>query len=224
MIPLKAQRFFSRLCRPQFRAAVTLVVLVWVGGVGVTGAQNSQPSITIRNGRTVLPGEISIHAEIPAVETKAFTCTPFQPFKKDDKLPAMFELDQTGEQTVWSVSKRSLQIGAKQVAYPVVVVGLGHTLLTAVLRAKTDIKAGERLRSDGYQIETKRAVRAGDSISMFFVIGNANISLLSIEAASDGKPWFAAFTDDMKPDARTSAVEIWGMVKEHVAQDGGSEH
>src|ERR1017187_1022195 len=127
MIPLKTQRFFSRPYHPQFRASVALVALVWIGGLSVTSAQNSQPSITIRSGRTVLPGVISIHAAIPAIETKSFTCTPFQPFKEDDKLPATFELDQTGEQTSWSVSKHSLQIGTNQVVYPVVVVGLGHT-------------------------------------------------------------------------------------------------
>lgn len=221
MIPLRAQRFFSRPCHSPIPrcAAVALIALAWIGGLTVTSVQNSQPSTTFRNGRTILPGEISIGAAIPAIETKSFICTPFQPFKKGDKLPATFELDRQGQQTSWSVSKHPLQIGADQVVYPVIVIGLGHTLLTAVVKAKTDINAGETLRSDGYQIETKRAVRAGDSISVLFIIGNMNISLLSIESDSDGRPWFRAFMDDMKPDARTSAIEAWRMVRQHVARD-----
>jgi hypothetical protein len=91
-----------------------------------------------------------------------------------------------------------------------------------VLKAKTDIKAGEKLHSDGYQIEAKRAVKGGHSIPALLVIGSGAYSLVSIEAASDGKPWFAVFKDDMKPDARVSAIETWRIAKQHIPFDASA--
>lgn len=221
MTRLRFRRIFRRLCHSQFLAAVVLIALVWISGITAASAQNPPPSTTIHSGRTILPGEISIAFAIPSVETKSFTCTPIQPFKKGDKLPARLELDQTGKKTIWSISTKSFQVGTNQVAYPIMVAGLGYTILTAVLKPKTDLQAGQTLHSDGYQIETKRAVRADDSISVLYVIGNMNISLLSMEAASDGKPWFAAFMDDMNQDARASAIEMWRIANHHVAHDSG---
>lgn len=213
------------------RAAVTLATLLglaWIGGLIITSAQNSQPSTCIDNGKAFLAGEFSVSGgDAAAIETKSFTCTPVEPLKKDEKVPAMFELGKTEKDNkLWSVSKRSVQVGTNQVAYPTAAMmassdGVGHAFLLAVLKAKTDLKAGEKLRADGYQIETARAVKAGDSISVVLIVGNNDISLLSIEADSSGKPWFAAFKDDIKPGGRASAIEIWRYANQHVAQDRG---
>lgn len=93
-------------------------------------------------------------------------------------------------------------------------------LYPAILKAKTDIGAGKLLHSDGYQIEAKRTIKAGESFSVL-AVGDG---LLSIEVAeratkdSDGKPWFTAFKDDMKPNDRTCAIEAWRIEKEHVGK------
>jgi len=201
------------------RVLVGLVELAWIGGPTVASAQNSQPSTTVGGGHAFLAGEISVGGDISVIETKLFTCTPVQLFKKGDKIPAMLEIEQTGNKE-WSISNHPLQIGTSQVAYPIAAIvttsdGVGYALFPAVLKAKTDIEAGKMLHSDGYQIETRRAVKAGDSISVFFIIGSGAYSLLSIETAGDGKPWFSAFTDDMKLNARTSALETWQITRAH---------
>ena len=83
---------------------------------------------------------------------------------------------------------------------------------------KTGIKAGEKLNSDGYQIEPKRAVKAGDSVAVFLIGG----SLLSIEAANgatakgEAKPWFTAYRDDMKASDRAGVVQAWWTENNHI--------
>ncbi len=158
-------------------APIGLVALAWMAGSPVTCAQDSRPSITIGGGKTILPGELTIGTDILPVETKSFTCATVQLFKKDDKIPGMLEIGQNGHNNLWSASNHSVQVGTGQIAYPNAAIvassdGHGHTLFLAVLMAKTDIKAGETLRSDGYQIETKRAVKAGGSISVLYIIGH----------------------------------------------------
>src|SRR5579859_4638480 len=133
--------------------AVWFLLLYWIGAFNVVYAQNSQPSIVIRDGRTFFAGEVSIGGDISAVETSSFTCTPVQPFKKGDKVAAMVSDNQA-----WSVDKRSLQVGSNKVAYPILAMVKSAesfvVIFPGVLKAKTDINVGETVRSDGYQIET----------------------------------------------------------------------
>jgi hypothetical protein len=212
----------SRLCRSPIPrlGVVTLVALAWSSGTFCQGI----PSVSIstdKSGKTTtfLAGEISIGGDIAAIETKSFTCTPVQPLKKGAKVAAMLSDDQA-----WSADTHTLQIGTNQVAYPILAMVKSsdgfHSLFPAVLKAKTDIKAGETLRSDGYQIEAKRAVKAGDSIPVLF-IGD---SLLSVEAATGAKnkgeaePWFAAYKDDTKASDHAALVEAWRLENEHVGR------
>jgi hypothetical protein len=217
-----SSRLYCRSSIPR-RATVALVALAWIGGLTAASAQNPRPSSTITSGKAFLRGEISIGGNLAAVETKSFTCTPVQVIKSGDKIPAIYEIGE-GKTKLWSVSTHPFQAGARQVAYPIAAVvpssdGVGHGLFPAVLKAKTDIKAGET-HLDSYLVEAKRAVRAGDFISMLFVMGDNTTSLLSLEAGSDGKPWFTAFKDDTKPGTRVSAIEAWRIAQQYVAQGG----
>jgi hypothetical protein len=201
------------------RLGSALIALFLLGASSITTAQTSVPSITITNGRTFLAGEISISADISAIDTKVFTCTPVQPFKKGDKVAA-----QVSEDQAWSVDKRALRVGANQVTYPILAMVKSsdgfHSIFPALLKSKIDIRASETLRLDGYQVETKRAVKAGDTIPVL-LIGDA---LLSVEPAdgakdkSDTKPWFAAYKDSTKLSDRPALVEVWRVENEHVGR------
>lgn len=213
---------FGSRCIPSGTSLkVWFIALYWIGAFSVVYAQNSQPAIVIRDGRTFLAGEVSIGGDISAIETNSFTCTPIQPFKKGDKVAAMVSDNQA-----WSVDKRLLQVGAIKVAYPILAMVKSAeafvVIVPGVLKTKTDIKAGAIVRSDGYQIETTRVLKAGDIIAVLFV----GESLLSAEAAegakdeSEAKPWFTAYEDGMEPNARSSAIEAWRIAGQYVAGSG----
>jgi len=199
--------------------ARALTVLFLIGGSSIATAQTSVPSITISNGRTFLAGAISIGGDISAIDNKVFTCTPVQLFKKGDKVAAQVSQDQ-----VWSVDKHALPVGAIQVTYPILAMVKSsdrfHIIFPALLKAKLDINASETLRLDGYQIETKRAVKAGDTIPVLLI----DDTLLSVEPAdaakdkSNTKPWFAAYKDSTKLSDRPALVEVWRVNNEHVGR------
>jgi hypothetical protein len=204
-------------------AAATLLILVAMAWSRPAFCQGI-PSISMstdKNGktRTFLAGAISIRDDLSAIETKSFTCTPVYPLKKGDKVAAMISDDQA-----WSADTHSLLVGTNQVAYPILAMvkfadGF-HSVFPAILKTKTDIKAGETLRSDGYQIEAKRAVKAGESIPVLF-IGDSLLSVEAVEGTknkSETKPWFTAYKDDTKASDRSALVGVWGLVNEHVAR------
>jgi hypothetical protein len=199
-----------------------LVAVVCVGGLVSTSALNSQPSVMIQNGKTFMAGEMTVGADIPPIETQAFTCTTIQPIKKGDKVAGYFEVGQAGQNKLWSVATHAFEVGANQVAYPIMAIvpssdGAGHSLIAAILQAKTGIAAGSSLRADGYQIETERAVAAGESIPALYVIGQNTIALLSIAASGERKSVFAAFADGMGSGVRASFIETWQLENDHVA-------
>jgi hypothetical protein len=98
--------------------------------------------------------------------------------------------------------------------------GVSHGVFPAILKPKTAINAGETLRSSGYQIEAKRAVKAGAAISVLVFLDGA---MLSIEAEagkveSQAKPWFTAYKDDTKASDRSALVEAWRLENQHVGK------
>jgi hypothetical protein len=204
-------------CPIRLRCALTALFLI--SGLSITTAQTSVgvPSITITNGKTFLAGEISISGDISAIDTKAFTCTPAQLFKNGDKVAAQVSQDQA-----WSVDKRALRVGTNQLTYPIMAMVKSsdgfHRIFPALLKTKIDIKAGEPLRFDGYQIETKPVVKAGDTIPVL-LIGDAMLSVEPAEGAkdkSDTKPWFAAYKDGTKLSDRPALVEVWRVENDNV--------
>ena len=95
-----------------------------------------------------------------------------------------------------------------------------HSIFPAVLKAKIDIKAGETVRLDGWQVETKRAVKAGDTVPVL-LFGDALLSVEPSEGAkdkSDAKPWFAAYKEGTKLSDRPALVEVWRVENEHVGR------
>ena len=197
--------------------SINTSLVVFGIALAVCGRIIAQPAISMSSDssgktRTFLGGTISISGDIQTIETNSFTCTPVQPFKKGDKVAAMVSDDQA-----WSVDKMPLQVGTSQVQYPILAMvkcsGDFHIIFPAVLKAKIDIKAGGALKADGYQIEAKRAVKAGESISVLLI----DDSLLSVEA-SDAKPWFTAYKDDTKPSDRAALVEAWKVENERAGK------
>ena len=167
--------------------------------------------------KAFLAGAISIDGDISTVETKSFTCTPLFPLKKGDKVAAMLSDDQA-----WSVDKLPLQVGAIQIAYPILAMlksaDAFHALFPAILKTKAEIKVGETLHADGYRIEAKRAFRVAESIPVLRV----GDSFLSVEAAAGVKekgkegPSFAAYKEDTKANEVGALVEAWRIENEHV--------
>ncbi|MGH9344903.1 MAG: hypothetical protein ACRD19_14225 [Terriglobia bacterium] len=201
-----------------------LVALAWLDVFTVKGAQISQRSTTPESGVALFLGEISIGGDLLAkpIQTESFTCTPLQLIKGGEKLRAVYEITE-GRSAMWSISKRSLQVGTRQVAYPIDALvttsdGVGHGLVPAILRAKTNIEPGEMLHSGEYQIETNRALKAGDSVPVLFIAGDDGaMSIMSIETGANGKPWFAAYKN-IKLHDRASFVETWRLAKQYVAR------
>jgi hypothetical protein len=211
------------------RAAVVAVVLAWSS---LAYAQSGKS-------RSFLGGQLSVDFDFQAFENNSFTYTPVQALKKGDAVAAMVSEDQAwsvdtagdrqrrqdekGYSTKGRTSSRDLT--AMLAECPVVAMvktsdGNFHSLYPAILKAKTDIKAGNVVHSDGYQIQAERSVKAGESISVL-VLGDA---ILSIEAApspsvvAHSKPWFTAFKDDMKPNDHASAIEAWRTEKQHITK------
>ena len=204
-----------------------LVFAAWGGHQDVVdflrqhgGRDANSTDASDQKSRTFFAGEISMKADLSATETKLFTCTPVQPFKKGDKVAAIVSDDQA-----WSVDKLPLQVGTNQVPYPVMASVKSsdgfHSIFPAVLKAKTDIKAGETLRSDGYQIETKRAVKASETISVLVIGGSAIFSVEAAEGAKDrgvAKPWFTAYKDGTKLSDSAPLLEAWRLENDHVGR------
>lgn len=186
------------------------------------GIASAQPLISIKKddsgqSKVFLAGQISTKADIQAFETKVFTCTPVQPFKRGDKVAATVSDDQA-----WSIDEQPLQFGMTKIQYPVMAmikcVDEFHCLCPAIIKMKTDIKAEETLNSDGYQITAARAVKAGDSVSVLF----SGDSLLSVEGAggakskSETKPWFTVYKDGATQSDRSATVEAWRLENDHL--------
>jgi hypothetical protein len=210
---------------------------VMLVAVSATHAQQTSISIssdpTTGKSRTFLGGQLQMSADFQAFENNSFSYTPVQPLRKGDVVAAM-----VSEGQAWSVDTAgarqrvqdekgyptkgrtsSGEVTTMLAEYPVAAIvktsdGKFCALHPAILKAKIDTKAGNVVHSDGYQIEVQRSFKAGEAIPVL-VVGDG---ILSIEATHvDGsKPSFAAFKDDMKPNARASAIEAWRTAKEHV--------
>jgi hypothetical protein len=191
----------------------------------VGSVTNAQPSISSdSNGKasTFLPAKITAF-EIPSVDIQAFFCTPVKPLNKGEEIAAQIQIT-GGQEYCWSTTTVPLLVGTNSVQYPILALQKNQTVYPVVLKAKVDIKAGDVIHSDGYEIEVKRSVKAGYSIPAVCVIGNRVLSVLSVEAAeganksSEAKPWFTAFKEDTKANDRDAAIEAWRIEKNHVGQ------
>ena len=196
----------------------------------------SQPAISMStdssgHSRTFLASTVTVPDGVQDLlymgDTNTFTCSLIQPIKGGDTIPAMMSEDQW-----WSAAKTPLLIGTNkvQIQYPVFGMlpkcsdGIGKVLLPAVMKIKSDIKAGEVIECKGtdrvFAIETARSLKAGDTISVLLMNGPA---ILSVEAASgsegsDTKPLLTVFGSKWKPEIRRGWIEAWRTEREYVSK------
>ena len=229
---------------PRRLLAVLILTLVLTLAILVS-AQAPQATTPATNSKTkmLLAGQLEIALDFQAVENNSFSYTPVQPLMKGDVVAAMVSEDQA-----WSINTAgerqsrqdekgypskgrtsSRELTAVLATYPVVAMvktsdGKVHSLYPAIFKAKTDIKAGDVVDSEGYQIETRRSVKAEEPVPVLIVedgTGRTPVAsaILSLEAALSPalKPSLAAFQDSMKQKDRASAIEAWRTEKEHVA-------
>lgn len=197
-------------------------------------AAYAQPAISISKDasgktRTFLASQFTIPTGFSGlfynVDNSIFTCTLVQPLKEGDTIATIASHDQS-----WSAAKTPLLIGTDRVQYPIFATmtfsnGNTRAPLPAVLKFKIDIKAGAVLhstadaKSNTFIIETKKAIKAGDSIPVLFINGP---SILSVEAtaktkaSSGSQPWFIAFVTESKPDDKRESIEAWRIEKDYV--------
>jgi hypothetical protein len=200
----------------------SLILVIATLAVGWSTLALAQiPSISMSRGpdgkmRTFLAGELSIGGDISPVDNKTFTCATVQPLKKGDKIAA-----RTSDDQAWSADKFSFKIGDNTVAYPVMAMvkcsdGNFQVLFAAKTTIKVDMKAGEVIHSEGFSIEAKRAIKAGETIPTI-LIGDSPISIEADSQAQDSKakpkPFLTIFKDDAKKEDRALALEAWGVCK-----------
>jgi len=220
------------------KALLTLIALILVMSAYKSLASpeitaNAQASGSDGRTRTFLGGQLDLDSDFQPVDNKSFTYRPVQPLAKHDALVAMVSSDQAWSVYTAGAAQRSQDekgdstndrtsardVGAVLAKYPVVGMvktsdGNIHWLYPAVLKAKTDIQAGKVVQGDGYQIETERSVKAGDSISVLVVGG----VILSIEGTAASKPWFTASKNGARPNDRASAIKAWRIEKAYVGE------
>lgn len=184
-----------------------------------SGAQSSIPAWIVRSGKIYAASQITNDIDPPEVDKSTFTWKMVHPLKKGSL--AFMERGEKGQNVAWSVSTYSFDVGQNRVSYPIEAIvppcsgGWCHLMLLGIFKAKIDIKAGDTLRMDGYQIRAGRTVRAGDTIP---VLSWGYTEYLSIEAANDGEPWLTAFRDETNPSDRASTLEAWRTENERVAE------
>jgi hypothetical protein len=214
----------------KMKPVVAALLLSMVGAV--SGAYAQTPSISISQdasgkSRTFLASQLTISKGLAdmfaTVDINLFTCKLVQPFKEGDTIAAMAAQDQA-----WSVTTVPLSVGTKHFQYPIMAEVKGSDgsmrgLSPAMLTLKTDIKAGDVLHSNDFDIETKRSFKAGDSIPVLYIQGGSGMWLLSVEAAdaaapmTESKPLFTAISisKDVTPDNRRATIEAWKTVNDH---------
>jgi len=192
-------------------------MIVSLAGLGTAQQPTSLSADKSGKPRTFLAGQASMGRDLSGVETKAFTVTLPMPFKEGQAIPAL-----TSEDQAWSLAKHGMQVGTRQIDYPIwamVKCADGwHTIFPAILKFKIDMKAGAVLHVDDLQIDSKRAAKAGDSVSIILVNSATGFSMLSIETTQPSAPWFTAYKDGLPPAGRHAALEAWRAARDYVGK------
>jgi len=170
--------------------------------------------------QTFIAGQITLPSDLEVVDTKSFTCTPARPLKKGDTLAT-----RASEAESWSVASQSSKIGDKQMTYPFMGLVKGsdggrRAFFAATLSFKIDMKAGEVVHSEGYKIEAKRAVKAGEPIPAIYFFS----PIFSVEPAQGAKgdagehPAVVISSDSATPGVLKPAEEVWQAFEKHVSR------
>lgn len=173
-------------------------------------------AVRVTNAQTFVAGQITV-GDISSVDNKAFAVAHVQ--VKGEVFAAMASEDQA-----WGINKIPLLNSTSEVQYPIwgsvkCSDGKFKSVFPVVLKAKVDIEAGHVIHSDGYEIEVKRSVKAGDSIPAIRVGDTSVVSAEAAEGAkksSEARPWFTAFKEDTKANDRSTIIEAWRIENDHV--------
>lgn len=171
--------------------------------------------------RTFLLGKIEISGDLPTVDNKSFTSTLFHPLHKGDVIAAY-----TSEDQAWSGAKQTVEISNKKSEWPILAMvkctdGAFHSMFPIDLNMKTAVAAGTTANLEDFQIESTRAITAGQHIP---AIAGASDSMLSMEAddetkpRSETKPWLAIYKQGSTPAQRATSVEAWRMLRERAGK------
>jgi hypothetical protein len=215
----KAQDDLRNLLTPRQQAEMVLIGLL--DADVVLGAQSpplenqtpstapaDTPTLHIVESGVSFAGAIKLTGDIPSLDNKAFACTQAPYIKNGSQFAARGS---------WSMDTDSVEVDGRAADVPTIAMlscsdGSSLCVFPAVLKAKIDMKAGEIIHSDGYEIQTTRAVKAGETIAVFRV-GDTSV----VSVASDGKganadasnPWFTAFKEATKTSDRSVSIDAW---------------
>jgi hypothetical protein len=149
------------------------------------------------------------------IDNKTFTCS-LSPLKLKDWVQ---DKAKDGKQVLAAMvsSGRAVSIDTED-GYPIMAViegsdGDDRILMPAVLTFKVDLKAGAVLHSDGYDIETKRAIKVGDSIPTLYISGPAIISVGATEETV-ANPLVSVFHAGSKN--RSATIGVWRIGRTYV--------
>jgi len=168
------------------------------------------PLIVITDGKSYLAGEINVDAGLTTISNKVFSCVPVHPFKKGAVVAA-----QVSDDEGWSVETAQLAVGTRKVSFPVLALVHRQTVYPARLKVNLDIKPGVAIQMDGYEIESARSIKAGESIAVLVSSGSAMFSAESVGNGSKAKPAFSAYKAGTKSSERSAALRAWRTVKNH---------
>jgi hypothetical protein len=183
-------------------------------------------ALTYGQNQTITSGEVP-----PTFSNPAFTSNAVAPLKKGDALPANFVIGH-GCMEAWDPRVHVFVNGDQTVKYPVSgVVNCSDSdsgsfaVFASTTVIRTDMRADQASRANGYLIESKRAIKAGEAVPTLIFMGNGVYSIVSIESAHGqtdkgntaiAEPWLTIFDTRLKPSDQLLVVQAWRASNETV--------
>jgi len=197
-----------------FLKRASMVLLIGAGG-----------ALTYGQDRT-----ITLSAFPATVSTAAFTTTEVLPPEKGQAVPAQFVIGHGCTQS-WDVRVHAFVNADRTVKYSVV--GLVNCpefgsrsfgVFASTTLIKMDLESNEASHSGGYLMESKRALKAGETVPSLLFMRGDYYSIMSIEPAQGkqdkgdaaAQPWLSIFDERLKQSDRTLALQAWQTANDTV--------
>lgn len=186
---------FLRNLISNYRALTIALLVSLLFAISFANAQTKRPktSDVNDNATTFETAQLTVTQELSSlfydVDNDIFACTLANgPLQQGDVIDVMASKNQT-----WSVNTVPLPVGTAKIKCPIIgaVKGLNgdvQVLLPALMRFKVDIPAGRVLHSTGslgFDIESTRSIKAGDTIAVLFVSGPATLAIEATDRTAD---------------------------------------
>ncbi len=165
------------------------------------------------------------------VTSKAFASVPAVPIKLGTA-PANFVIG-SGTEQIWSLEDHEFAVGDRTLRYPLMGIVTGSKsdlsrnfqVIASTTTFNVELRAGAVLHIDGYVIESKRAIKAGDKVStLLLVSGDSSIFSMEGETGKEGgsmdgksQPWLTIFKETCKPANRAFAIDTWRITNSYVS-------